>query len=87
MPYGRAAIEDAAIEDIADHVTIRDIKLGLGNNQFFHWGIVIGNDQSFKLDGLSNEGSGQVIPCVQRTSAARWYIRTRGSGCGAGREH
>ncbi len=73
--YGWAAIENAAIEDIADHVTIRDIKLGSGNNQFFHWGVVIGNDQSFKLDGLSNEGSGQVIRCTANFCGAMVYAR------------
>ncbi len=49
--YGWAAIENAAIEDIADHVTMRDIKLAPGSGTWFHWGIVVGNDQSFKLDG------------------------------------
>lgn len=73
--YGWAAIENAAIEDIADHVTVRDLKLGAGNNQFFHWGIVVGNDQSFKLDGMTNEGSGQVIRCTANFCGALVYAR------------
>ena len=75
--YGWAAIENAAIEDIADHVTVRDIKIGpaAGNNQYFHWGIVIGNDQSFKLDGLSNEGAASVIRCTQNFCGALVYAR------------
>ena len=75
--YGWAAIENTAIEDIADHVTVRDIKIGSApsNNLYFHWGIVIGNDQSFKLDGLTNEGSGAVIRCTQNFCGALVYAR------------
>ncbi len=73
--YGWAAIEDAAIEDISDHVTVRDIKFApAGGNQYFHWGIVIGNDQSFKLDGMTNEGSG-VIRCGANFCGAMLYAR------------
>jgi hypothetical protein len=62
--YGWANIENAAIEDISDHLTVRNIKFSAGSgSQFFSWGIVIGNDQSFKIDGVSNEGSSQVIQC------------------------
>src|SRR4051812_4600395 len=50
--YGWAAIENTAIEDISRHLTLRDIKVIGASNQYFHWGIVIGNDQSFKLDGM-----------------------------------
>ena len=73
--YGWAALEDAAIEDDADHVTIRDIKLGPGNNQFFHWGIVVSNDQSFKLDGMTNEGNGTIIRCTPNFCGALVYGR------------
>ena len=73
--YGWAAIENAAIEDISDHVTVRDIKIGPGSNQYFHWGIVIGNDQSFKLDGLTNEGTGGVIRCTANFCGALLYAR------------
>lgn len=73
--YGWAAIENAAIEDVGDHVTIRDIKLSPGNNQYFHWGIVVGNDQSFKLDGMTNEGSGGVIRCTSNFCGAMLYGR------------
>lgn len=56
---------------------MRDIKIGASPsaNQYFHWGIVIGNDQSFKLDGLSNEGNGAVIRCTQNSCGALVYAR------------
>lgn len=55
-------------------MTLRDIKLGPGNSQYFHWGIVVGNDQSFKLDGMSSEG-GQVIRCTANFCGAVVYGR------------
>lgn len=74
--YGWAAIENAAIEDIADHVTVRDIKFGPGSSgRSFHWGIVVGNDQSFKMDGLTNEGTGNVIRCTANFCGALVYAR------------
>ena len=74
--YGWAAIENAAMEDIGDHVTVRDIKLGLASaGMYFHWGIVIGNDQSFKLDGMTNEGTGQAIRCTANFCGALVYAR------------
>ena len=73
--YGWAAIENAAIEDISDHVTVRDIKFNPGTSQYFHWGLVVGNDQSFKLDGLSNEGSAAVIRCTANFCGALVYGR------------
>jgi hypothetical protein len=73
--YGWAAIENAALEDIGNHVTVRDIKFNPGNSQYFHWGIVIGNDQSFKLDGMSNEGSASVIRCTANFCGALVYAR------------
>jgi hypothetical protein len=73
--YGWAAIENAAIEDIADHVTVRDIKLAPGTSQLFHWGVVIGNDQSFKLDGMTNEGTNGVIRCTSNFCGALVYAR------------
>jgi hypothetical protein len=73
--YGWAAIENTAIEDIADHVTMRDIKFGFGGGNLFHWGIVIGNDQSFKLDGMTNEGNGGVIRCTANFCGALVYAR------------
>ena len=75
LSYGWAAIENAAIEDIGDHVTVRDIKLAPGSNQYFHWGIVVGNDQSFKLDGMTNEGAGGVIRCTSNFCGAMLYGR------------
>ena len=62
--YGWAALENAALEDQGDHVVFKDIKLlGPTGTQFFSWGIVFGNDQSAKIDGLTNEGS-NVIKCT-----------------------
>ena len=73
--YGWAAIENAAIEDLAEHVTLRDIKFSPGNTQYFHWGVVIGNDQSFKIDGMSNEGAGGIIRCTSNFCGALVYGR------------
>ncbi len=72
--YGWAAIENTAIEDISEHVTVRDIKFTSGTKQYFHWGIVVGNDQSFKLDGMTNEGAG-VIRCTANFCGALVYAR------------
>lgn len=72
--YGWAAIENTAIEDIADHLTLRDIKMTSIGTQFFHWGVVVGNDQSFKLDGMTNEGNG-VIRCTANFCGAMVYGR------------
>ena len=73
--YGWAANENTALEDIANHVTFRDIKFTPGEiGQYFHWGIVIGNDQSFKLDGMTNEGGG-VIRCGANFCGALVYGR------------
>jgi hypothetical protein len=73
--YGWVALEDAAIEDISDHLTIRNVKMTSGTDQHFSWGIVVGNDQSFKLDGLSNEGNGAVIQCTSNFCGAMVYGR------------
>jgi hypothetical protein len=73
--YGWAAIENAAIEDVGDHVTVRDIKFTPATTQYFHWGIVVGNDQSFKLDGMTNEGSAGVIRCTSNFCGALVYGR------------
>ena len=72
--YGWAAIEAAAVEDTADHVTVRDIKLAAGTSQYFHWGIVIGNDQSFRLDGMAVDGGG-VLRCTANFCGALVYAR------------
>jgi hypothetical protein len=63
--YGWAALENAAIEDSADHVTMRNLRLmNAGGSAFFSLGVVIDNDQSAKLDGFTNEGSGNVLKCT-----------------------
>ena len=72
--YGWANIENTAIEDISDHVTLRDIKFTPGSSQYFSWGIVVGNDQSFKLDGLTNEGA-PVTHCTANFCGALVYAR------------
>jgi len=72
--YGWAAIENTAIEDDADHLTIRDIKLAASANQYFHWGIVVSNDQSFRLEGMTNQGGG-VIRCTSNFCGAMVYGR------------
>ena len=71
--YGWAAIENTAIEDISNNVTVRDIKFTAGTNQYFHWGIVVGNDQSFKLDGMTVGGG--IIRCRANFCGALVYAR------------
>jgi hypothetical protein len=62
--YGWANIENAALEDISNHLMIRDIDItNAGFDFHFSWGMVFGNDQSAKIDGLTNGGSG-VIKCT-----------------------
>ena len=75
--YGWAALENAAIEDISDHLTIRNIHfLNGGTGTDFSWGVVVGNDQSFKLDGLTNEGgAGNAIKCTSNFCGAMVYGR------------
>ena len=63
--YGWAALENTAIEDSADHVTMRNLKLlDGGGSAFFSIGAVIDNDQSAKIDGFTNEGSGNLLKCT-----------------------
>ena len=63
--YGWAALENAAIEDSADHVTMRNLRLlDGGGSAFFSIGAVIDNDQSAKIDGFTNEGSRNVLKCT-----------------------
>ncbi|HXJ90785.1 MAG TPA: hypothetical protein VMS18_28505 [Candidatus Binatia bacterium] len=70
--YGWAAIENTAIEDISNNVTVRDIKIFSGTSLYFHWGIVVGNDQSFKLDGMTLNGG---IRCGANFCGALVYAR------------
>ena len=72
--YGWVALENTAIEDDAEHLTMRDIKFASAVNQYFHWGVVVSNDQSFRLDGMTNEG-GAVIRCTANFCGALVYGR------------
>ena len=76
--YGWAALENAALEDLGDHVVFKDINLYGTGAGFFSWGIVFGNDQSAKLDGLTNEGSG-VLQCASANFCGA-MVYARGDG-------
>jgi hypothetical protein len=63
--YGWAALESAAIEDSANHVTMRNLRLLEGEGAAsFSIGAVIDNDQSAKIDGFTNQGGGKVLKCT-----------------------
>jgi len=73
--YGWVALENAALEDLGEHVLFKDIKLSGWAGGFFSWGIVFDNDQSAKVDGLTNEGSGVVKCATANFCGAMVYAR------------
>jgi len=74
--FGWVAIENAAIEAETDGTRLQDIKFNTGlNGGLFHQGVVVGNDQSFKIDGMTNEGSGGAFRCDQYFCSNLVYLR------------
>jgi hypothetical protein len=74
--FGWVAIENAAIEAETDGARLQDIKFNAGlNGGLFHQGVVVGNDQSFKIDGMTNEGTGQAFRCDQYFCSNLVYLR------------
>lgn len=74
--FGWVAIENAAIEAETDGTRLQDIKFNTGlNGGMFHQGVVVGNDQSFKIDGMTNEGSGGAFRCDQYFCSNMVYLR------------
>lgn len=74
--YGWALLENAPVEVISQEVTMRDIKVKPGSRDGrFDVGIVNSIDQSFQLDGYTNEGSGGVFQCTPNMCAPMFYAR------------
>jgi hypothetical protein len=74
--YGWVAIENAAIEDESNGMRIHGLKIpAAGGGNLFHWGVLYGNDQHFKIDGITNEGAGSVIRCNANFCGAMIYGR------------
>ena len=74
--FGWVAIENTAIEAETDGARLQDIKFNAGlNGGLFHEGVVVGNDQSFKIDGMTNEGTGQGFRCDQYFCSNMVYLR------------
>src|SRR5580658_7478393 len=74
--FGWVAIENAAIEAETDGARLQDIKINAGlNGGLFHEGVVVGNDQSFKIDGMTNEGTGSAFRCDANFCSNMVYLR------------
>ena len=74
--FGWVAIENAAIEAETNGTRLQDIKFNAGvNGGLFHQGVVVGNDQSFKVDGMTNEGTGGAFRCDQYFCSNMVYLR------------
>lgn len=74
--FGWVAIENAAIEAETDGARLQDIKFNSGfNGGLFHEGVVVGNDQSFKIDGMTNEGTGSAFRCDVNFCSNMVYLR------------
>lgn len=71
--YGETALENAALEDISGHLTMRNLTI-LGGSGRFTNGIVIGNDQSALIDGLS-VATGNAITCTAGYCGAAIFAR------------
>src|SRR5271166_915047 len=73
--FGWVAVEYAAIEDISNEATMRDIKLQGLSGAHWNQGIVIGNDQKFLIDGLTNLGSGTTLQDTANFTGNLIYLR------------
>ncbi|HEY3974317.1 MAG TPA: hypothetical protein VGM18_15030 [Candidatus Sulfotelmatobacter sp.] len=74
--FGWVAIENAAIEVETDGARLQDIKYTTGfSGGLFHQGVVVGNDQHFMVDGMTNEGSNFVFRCDSNFCGNMIYLR------------
>jgi hypothetical protein len=74
--FGWVAIENAAIEVETNGTRLQDIKYASGySGGLFHQGVVVGNDQSFKVDGMTNEGTGSAFRCGPNFCSNMVYLR------------
>lgn len=74
--FGTVIVENAGIEIVTQGVRLEDVKFagGLSGGRF-HQGVVVGNDQRFIIDGVTNEGSGQVLRCDTNFCGNLVYLR------------
>jgi hypothetical protein len=74
--FGWVAIENAAMEVETNGTRLQDIKFASGfSGGLFHQGVVVGNDQSFKVDGMTNEGTGTAFRCGSNFCSNMVYLR------------
>jgi hypothetical protein len=74
--FGWVAIENTAIEVETDGVRLQDIKYDAGfSGGLFHQGVVVGNDQHFIVDGMTNEGTGGAFRCDSNFCSNMVYLR------------
>ncbi len=74
--FGWVAIENTAIEVETDGIRLQDIKYDSGfSGGLFHQGVVVGNDQHFMVDGMTNEGSSSAFRCDSNFCSNMIYLR------------
>jgi len=74
--FGWVAIENAGIEAETNGTRLENIKFGSGiGGGLFHQGVVVGNDQHFQIEGMTNEGSGSAFRCDVNFCGNMIYIR------------
>jgi hypothetical protein len=74
--FGWVAIENAGIESETDGVRLENIKFTTGfSGGLFHQGVVVGNDQHFQIEGMTNEGSGAAFRCDVNFCGNLIYLR------------
>jgi hypothetical protein len=74
--FGWVAIENTAIEVETDGVRLQDIKYDGGfSGGLFHQGVVVGNDQHFVVDGMTNEGNSGAFRCDSNFCSNMIYLR------------
>src|SRR5271165_438163 len=74
--FGWVGVENTALEDESNELTMRDIKIqGNGAGPRWNQGVVVGNDQLFKIDHLTNLGSGTVLQNTANFTGNLIYLR------------
>jgi hypothetical protein len=74
--FGWVAIENAGIESETDGARLENIKFNSGvGGGLFHQGVVVGNDQHFQIEGMTNQGSGAAFRCDANFCGNLIYIR------------
>jgi hypothetical protein len=74
--FGWVALENAAVEVETDGARLQDIKFSSGfAGGLFHQGVVVGNDQHFVVDGMTDEGGGLAFRCDSNFCSNMVYLR------------